>query len=471
MQKVLVFLLLLSALAGCLGDDGGADDGPTTDPGTGTDGLPGDPMPAGDGHDHADPAQHRMAWNYALAAADPLATSSTDYAGLHALDLRGDLLFGAVYGSHTASANGGLQIWDVSDPASPARLGSLLIPGSVGGDRSMEATPDGDFVVLSTEPLTCLGQVNPLGAIQAYLIDVSDPSLPLVTDVQSVTGQTLGSVDNLAPGQGQHSVTVERIGDDDYAFLWGEIYRIDRSAPTGATLVYQATIDVGHDLYIKHAPDGRALGLAANGNRGLVVWDLSDPADPQQLAQWDIPGRDELPYSHYIHTADGLFHDDGFLVVVTSEDWEDHVSPYWVLNATAMLDGGEGELLGAWSNPSGRTAEGLTFSQHNPRFHDGLMTLAHYHGGVWQFDFRDSASWSDPAVIAYALHAPDLAPTLRDPAEEQVQSAACGINEELAVPSYFDIEVDEDGTVYAADVTTGLHVFAPTAEHPLYGTT
>ena len=154
-------------------------------------------MMEGHGHELTYAEQHKILWSYAYSARDALMDNAANAAGLHAIDLQGGYLFGAVYGSHGASVDGGVQIWDVhTDPLHPKQTGKWTIPGSVGGDRSIGATPDGDFVVIGLEPVDCLGHANPLGAVtSAYLIDARNKALPVVADVLTPAG-TVGD-----PGQ------------------------------------------------------------------------------------------------------------------------------------------------------------------------------------------------------------------------------------------------------------------------------
>lgn len=449
--------------------------------------LPDDPMPEGPGHDHAAVAQHKFLWNYEFAARDPLLQNAANVAGVHALDVQAGYLFGAVYGSHTASVDGGLVIWDLSDPANPRQTGRWTIPGSVGGDRSMEATPDGDYAVISTEPLDCAGHVNPLGVIGAYLIDTRDKSLPVVADAMTLNRATVGNLlDGQAPGAGaelgQHSVAVHRIDGEDYAFIAAKIFHIDRSEQ-GARLVYVSEINTGHDIYVRDTPWNTTWAIAANGGGGMLIYDVTDPAAPFELAVWDLPERKSLAQngtSYYFHTADVSFQDGQVVLVLTSEDWGETVSPLWIIDGNQLVGvtqpPGEPILLesiGTWRNPGNHSAlAGLTFSLHNPRFHDGgLLTISSYHGGMWQLDVRHPEFWAAPAPIAYAAYAEGTPTAARDPIEDQIASNPniCGLEIALDAPSYWDVEVGPDGVTYLADGFMGLYTFKPTADHPVYG--
>lgn len=489
---LLAGLLAFGALAGCLdtgSDDGTGSDGPGPDYGEAIrHALPEDPMPEGPGHDHASVDQHKFLWNYEFSARDPLLQNAANVAGVHALDVQAGYLFGAVYGSHAASVDGGLVIWDVhTDPAHPKQLGRWTIPGSVGGDRSMEATPDGDFVVISTEPLDCAGHLNPAAAIGAYLIDARDKSLPVVADVMTLNRATLGGIAGGSPPTdgpelGQHSVAVHRIQGEDYAFIAGKIYHIDRNEGA-ARLVYQSEVPVGHDIYVRDTPWNTTWALAANGGGGMLVYDVTDPAHPFELAVWDLADRKGIAANgteYYFHTADVSFQPGQAVLVLTSEDFADHVSPLWIIDGNPLVGVAEPpsepivlEDIGTWHNPGGHNAlTGLQFSLHNPRFHDGgMLTLSSYHGGMWQLDVRHPEFWVEPAPVAYAVYAEGTPTAARDPVENAVASNPniCNLEINLDAPSYWDVEVGQDGITYLADGFMGLYTFVPTADHPVFG--
>lgn len=491
---LLVGMMAFLAVAGCLGSGNGGD-GADGERDTGYGPLvrltpPDDPMPEGADHDHANVAQHKFLWNYAFSDRDPLLQNAANVAGVHALDVQAGYLFGAVYGSHSAAVDGGLVIWDLADPAHPKQTGRWTIPGSVGGDRSMEATPDGDYAVIATEPVDCAGHVNPGGAtFGAYLIDTRDKALPVVSDVMTINRLTLGDAAATATGLaqgaspnnpelGQHSVAVHRIQGEDYAFIAGKIFHIARSEQ-GARLVHMADVPTGHDIYVRDTPWNTTWALAANGGGGLLIYDVTDPGHPFELAVWDLPGRDELETDYYFHTSDVSFQDGQVVVVLTSEDWGTTISPLWILDGNVLqgvTDPPEKPILleqmGGWHNPGNHSAlAGLTFSLHNPRFHDGgILTIASYHGGMWQLDVRRPEFWADPAPVAYAAYADGTPALTNDPIESVVQQNLCGLAINLDAPSYWDVEVGADGTVYLADGFMGLYTFTPTADHPVYGT-
>jgi len=483
--------LLALVLAGCAGTSTMTSTSTSEGPHAHWDQVPFDQMPDAAGHNHGDPSQHHFLWRYNVTQHDAILGNAADASGLHAIDLQGGYLFGAVYGSHPAMVDGGVQIWDVhTDPAHPKELGRWVIPGDVGGDRSIGATPDGDFVVIGLEPVDCVGHVNPSGAAtSAYLIDARNKMAPVVADVVT-PGGSAGSPGQNTQHISTHSVFVHRIQGVDYAFIFGDVYRIDRSETAGARLVYASSISTGHDIYVRDTPWNRTWALSSNGPGGLQVWDVTDPTKPFEIGTWDREDHQKVGY--YFHTADVAFVGNQTIIVQTSEDFvssaasgpgaetgDGIASPFWVVdgnplrgltspppNATALTE------LGEWHNPFNHTAKNIRFSLHNPRFSDnGILTIASYHAGFWQLDLRQPAYWAHPALIASGSYADGTPPAAVDPVENTVATQLCGLGITVDTPEYFDVAVGPNGTLYFADVFGGLYTMTPTADHPVFGHT
>lgn len=477
-------LFAVIALAGCLGSDD------STDPTTNKNGQPLTPLEMGIRpdmpdelpitmdvtHDHADATQHEFLWNYEMTGRDSLLTTEVTSAGLHALDVQNGHLFGAVYGSNVVSVNGGLAIWSLEDPANPQLTGQWRIPGAVGGDRSIGATTDGNYVVLSTESLSCFGHVNP-DPFRVYLIDTTDKSNPFPVDLISILGPSLGDLtaSNTGISTGEHSVWVDQINGIDYAFIQGQIFEIERSEGGARLVDTGSSLTVGHDMYVKHTPWNTTWALTANGGNAFNVYNITDVYNPVEIAFWDIPDRDTLAESYYLHTAEVAFFEDQVLFVVTSEDWQDHPSSMWMLDGSGITSQPAGEtlqmeIIGQWTNPESLPATNVRFSMHNPRMSDdGIMSLSMYHGGIWQFDFRHEDFRADPAEIGWAVYAEGTVPQVEDIVFDTVESQLCGLGINIDAPTYMDVELGPDGILYAADVHMGLYAFSPTEEHPVYG--
>lgn len=92
------------------------------------------------------------------------------------------------------------EIWDASDPTSPALLAE--IPPVMEFPHSAVASPDGEILLIGDENFftahDCVTAVDPLGAIWAY--DITDPTMPLPLGYWSSPRGTLVPVGNTAIG-------------------------------------------------------------------------------------------------------------------------------------------------------------------------------------------------------------------------------------------------------------------------------
>lgn len=400
--------------------------------------------PMGQDHDQSDPTLHGVSWNFEQVAHDKVAGSDSHSAGSHALDLRGDWLFVAAYGGD-ADREGGVFIYDVKDPAAPKLTGRVQLAGSLGGDRSLEATEDADFAVFATEAATSFGHVNPTPP-GLYLIDTRDKAAPKVAHF-------------LPTGTGAHAVTIHRVAGKDYVFAGatGENSIVEIRRDPAPTLVPVGDIGIGHDAVAMDDPLlGKPLLYTANGFSGFEVLDISDPAKPQKVAAWNIPDRGDRYYVH--HSAVQII-EDRRILVVTSEDWSDYPSMMWVLDATDL---GDIQLLSNWTNPGGHPAEDIRYSIHNPRFLGSTLILSHYHGGVWALDLSTAEKRAAPPTLGVFLPHEDGGKPGAPIGYEIMKGRGRGFTVTDA-PMTMDVEVHpESGIVYAADLHTGLYTLKPT---------
>jgi hypothetical protein len=398
----------------------------------------------GQTHDHSDVTLHTSAWHFELTDHHALAGSPTHSSGAHVLDKRGGWLFAAVYGGE-ADAEGGFFVFNVSDAAHPKEVGRYRFAGALGGDRSLEATDDANFVVLGTEPVDCAGHVNPF-APGLYLIDVRDKTNPTPVDHVPLTSV--------------HTVTVHRIAGEDYVFAvtaGKNVFHINRAGPR-ATLERIGELPIGHDAVVADdAALGKPLLYASNGGGGFDVWDVSKPAAPQKVAAWNIPDRPKDKY--YIHSGAVATIEGRRIAVVTTEDWKDYPSELYVLDATNLS---YIETLSTWHAPGDHAADGLRYSMHNQRFLGSTLLLSYYHGGVWALDLSTQAHRERPVVVGQ--YTPDKSNGWKpQPTETHaVADTICpGVFHLADAPLVFDVEPGE-GVVYAADMPTGLYTLKPT---------
>lgn len=435
-MRAVAFAVLVLLLAGCVTPP--ADVTPQAAPADPLAALP-FPDPMGQDHDHSDPALHAFSWGFTQTSHAPVAGSATHSAGVHALDVKQSTLFAAAYGGD-ADAEGGLYVYDLADPATPKLTGRVRFVGAMGGDRSMEATDDAQFVVMGTETLTSLGQLNVAAPAGMYLIDVKDKASPRIVDFLPY------------PPFGVHSITIHKIGDKDIVFAGASAGRnvVEIQRAPVPKLVQIGTRAIGHDAVIMDDPiEGKPFLYSAQGGAGFEVYDVSNPAAPQKVAAWNIPDRGDR---YYVHQSAVQFIDGKRILVVESEDWEDYASPLWVIDATDL---GDMQLLGNWTNPGNHAAEGLRYSMHNPIFVGSTLIVSHYHGGVWALDLSTPEKQARPEVTGVFLPGePGGKPT--KPIGYTLLSATGRSFNVLDTPYTMDVETHE-GYVYVADLHTGLY--------------
>jgi hypothetical protein len=441
-----VVLLALAALAGCVSEP--LADPPVTTPPV-PELLPGlpegvlDPMLVHSMADHGDPTKHKLAFNMTLLSHHALGGSVARSSGAHAVDVRGDWLFVATYGS-VVDIQGGLWIFSLKeDPTKPRLVGQFPLPGNLGGDRSMEATDDGNFVVLGTEAIDCAGHVNPF-APGLYLIDTRDKALPKLADYKFKTGV--------------HSVTVHKIGGKDHVFILGgspNILSIDAAA---GRFIEVGSFPIKHDSSVFDDPIlGKPLLLVSNGDGPLTIYDVSEPSAPKKVGQWTSENRGSE--SRYYHQAVAMVQEGRRIVIMDSEDWGTNPSPVYFLDATNLDDI---QLISTWTNPGGHPANAhadgrsLAFSTHNPRVENGTVALAHYHGGVWLLNVSTEAKLRVPQIEGYYLPHEDIGIRPQSSHGAYPFPNACGFAL-TEIPNVFDVEYHR-GIMYAADLHTGLYV-------------
>ncbi len=448
-------LLLTVGLAGCLG---GADDTDSTADGLDTPEQASllERMTAdGADHDHANPAEHDVAYDMEMLDHEPLAEPGKQ-SGTHALAIREDLLFAA----STLGDDPGFSILDVSDPNDMTVLGEFRQANAVGGDRSITVSEDGQWVFLANEG--DLENMEP----GIRVIDVSDPTSPEQVSYLPVEG-------------GVH--TIETITLDGTIYVFALNYGVQTfqlvETPTGPQLVKVGQYTLAgtelanppqydnpgnypswglravyaHDMRAFDDPEAGPLLYIAYAYQGLQVLSIENPAAPQPVGDW-VPGGDAAPW--YTHTVEAQWIGDRRIVVVGSEVFEarhnETASPLWILD---MTDLAEPELLSTWTNPAGTGSQELLFSAHFFRMEDGIIHLSHYHGGVWQIDVSTPAKQVAPEILGAYLPSQD---TGFEPASE------CCLGFNLAgIPVTMDA-VAKDGVTFAADYQTGIYALKTT---------
>ncbi len=478
------------------------DPGPCTDEAAAS-------MPDGAGHDHLDVTQHRFACRMRQVFFDGLGDelAAEKDVVLGEMDVKNGLAAVTV-----TFPESGVLFFDVSDPATPEFLSwyrgskceGLVIDVNCGA--FVDLSSDGTTAFLSSQALTFLpgglpdAGVRPFSIPGVEVIDVRQPRLPRLAQIYPVL--SLGGVHTSRshvvppdPADGRPRAPGE------YVFsvangLGLEISRLDQSSG-GPRLakVARLTIDDVHDTFIQDDPlAGRTyLYVAAGFESGAYVYDVTDPAQPQLLAEWDLTPQCSVDW--YAHTIDVAVRDGRRSLTLDAESLDlgaqpaadqargcgrvhgngDKPGPLWIVDATDLSNLGpakdngndpveqlrsasEAALVTTWTNPAGRPGGDLRFSPHNQQVVGDRIYLSHYHGGVYVLDA--SAAFSGrrerPRELGFVVPHGDETRPATDPLIQPL----VGFFSELPVdrPLIWDA-VFYEGHVLAADERGGFYSF------------
>jgi hypothetical protein len=259
-----------------------------------------------------------------------------------------------------ACGRGGVQIVDISDPASPTAAG--YIPSHVdtfSGEGSQVVTLDtpafkGDLLVYQNE--WCPQTTNGVGGIT--LVDVTNPRRPkkLVEgagDFTKKSGAQSGGVPQTKANQTHSAFAWEQRAVDGtktgkvFVVLVDDLEEpdvdvLDISNPSKPKIVSETNLDqfaqegpdrphgdsvFSHDMIVKHI-EGRDVMLMSYWDGGYVTLDVSDPSRPEALSDTDFAAADpaRLPSGQRItpegnaHQAE-FTHDNEFFFA-TDEDFD-----------------------------------------------------------------------------------------------------------------------------------------------------
>jgi hypothetical protein len=340
----------------------------------------------------------------------------------------------------------GLQIYDVSQPEAPKQLSQLPLPHFENEDVDLGR----DTVVITNDP-----SFSGVGVI--YLIDVSDPSAPVLRSTLPTSDQT------------QNGHIANCIAGCDYLYTTGTneglaVYDIrDLSAPKFVKTIALPGGGFTHDVHVD------ALGVAwVTGEDGTFGFDVSDPLNPLLRYRSDpsitntgggLPGDDgsgPLDFLHHNMLRTSIDMDDagqlsaaapgqGNVLAITEEDYAKPTCKgqgsiqTWRITDKLNPDGSlKLELLDLWTtelnelvNATGRSPATGNCSAHWFDEQGGLLAQGWYDQGV---RFLDLSNPRDIKQVAYY--------------------ATTG----TFWAAYFAPKDPTHGTVYGLDVTSGIDV-------------
>ena len=264
---------------------------------------------------------------------------------------------------YAATVIKGILIFDVSDPSTPALVGQYVVPG---GRDSIETFTNIHNITLSPDGDTIYAINQSHRRSDLRLIDVSDPSAP----------RELGRY--LVPGA-------------------------------------QSVFDGVHDLYVGER-DGREIAFVNALQSGLIILDVTDPADLVTLSTLAWDGI--FSHSGWAFEAGGRHYyannDEGYDQGVTIFDVTDLKRP---------------EIVSEYFSRPG-------ISVHNVEIVEGIAYLSYYLDGLRVLDLRDPAN---PREIGHF-------DTVGDSDERDINQGAWGVHV-------------ADGRVYISDRETGIYAF------------
>jgi hypothetical protein len=391
-------------------------------------------MPEGESHDHQDVTQHRdlrcrIEQIAFLPLNDELAARPDVVLG--EMDVKNDLAAVSVIWPE-----GGLLLFDVSNPGKPVfkswyrstQCEGVAFANNCGA--FVDLTADARTAFISQQSLSFVPGADPDSADVGpapttapgiEVVDVSNPSSPARKQILPVLSQggvhTARSHD--VPGKGTY---VFGIANSQGAPGSGvDISKLD---PERQLLTPAARIEIGeiHDTFLQNDPDGHTyLYIAGGYSKGLLVYDVTDPASPVRVAAWNL--TPECTRDWYSHTVDVVHRNGRRIVTMPAEVFVstdqsaaqqelgcgkvggngDQPGPLWIIDATdfsrlsqagdtneQLKAKSESALVATWTNPADRAAGNLTFSPHNQQVVGNRIYLSDYHGGIFVLDATDA---------------------------------------------------------------------------------
>jgi hypothetical protein len=325
-----------------------------------------------------------------------------------------------------------VRIVDISDPTDPELTG--WVETGPGGDiRNSDIHPTEPYVFTANEGGADAGWA---------IVDASDKENPeLVTHV---------NVEDA--GAGVHNV--QTFGED---YLIAALHHGDRgivvydiSDPADPEEVSEFQVD-DHMVHAAHVRDEYVF--LSHWNAGLWILDLSEPADPEVVGLFDYREEEaDVPLRNCHHAVP---HPSEDIVLLGEEVGSDE--PGYKHIVEFDLDTGETELLSSFQFPQHANQTGSTtywwtghFSDWGVGDQEDVVFSGDYKAGVQAFDVSDPA---DPVRIDQYMPAEGVGEIRRqDPVRSDLLDH---------VPFTWGAEsslAGDSGRVYAADATTGLYI-------------
>ncbi len=238
----------------------------------------------------------------------------------------------------TAGGGGGI-LWNVADPARPAKIVDLPGPGGVGADQF---SPDGRILASS------------YGGTVA-LWNIADPAR--ATRIATLTRQD-GDVSALSFSPDGHLLA--SVSERGTVALWN-IASPARATPLATLTIPPAAIpnQPGPDVAVSFSPDGHLLASASDGGT-VVLWNIADPAHPARTATLHAPVPPPPAPVSFCPNAALAFSADGHMLTMVEDSIT--VTQWNVTGPSALARLTTSTLSSIGAGPVAFSADGRTLA-------------------------------------------------------------------------------------------------------------
>jgi len=155
-----------------------------------------------------------------------------------------------------------------------------------------------------------------------------------------------------------------------------------------------------HDVTVSvHPLTNRTYAYIAYWDLGVVIVDVTDPAHPTRVGAATQFGAAPTREIHMARQSERLI-DGKVIVVAEPEISSQNTTGYMsIIDAT---DPAHPQFLSNWKIPGNATSAGGGRGPHYFDFRDGRVAMASYAAGFWVFDIHDHANLLKPRTVAYA---------------------------------------------------------------------
>ena len=401
MRPLAVVLLLSSmAAAGCLSD--GEGDGANGPQGAGFAAVvPPEPdfdfssVIEPDHAGHSVPSLHQGGHGLSLAGHTgigellPLTTRGS----ITAIDLWGD--YAVVSGMEGGLA---FAIVDLTDPANPQAIG--WAPSAADG-WTARFSDDGNYVFYGCQMLTGLGYAP--STVIGTCEDPDAPHLPTENpagvSVWDVSDKADPKFVTFTPVGGSHNIFVAAIGGVDYVFTSSTaILKFDRASKT---LELLETLPGTHDVTVARHPITQDW-LLFTGTGELAVYNVNDPAAPQIV--FEGTGSEGWTGWHDQVLVPGLVEGRAILLL-SGESFAGTGGEALpdIVSVVDLTDPADPQLLSQWQPPFAPVVPWASYlySVHEmAATPTGQVAIAWYHAGVWVIDVSTQDRQGGPVTLA-----------------------------------------------------------------------